>query len=401
MMNQLLRFRTLTLCTIFTVIAASSIEQLLPNNRREAWDSNSVLAQTAEEQIANQVYQKASPAAVTVQTGTGHGSGFVVSQDGFIITNAHVIKPPPQTQEELENYNNHDFPSVVTVVFADGRKVPADVRGFGKGGLDLAVLKIHTQSKLRTLPLAAAGSAKVGDRVFTLGTPLDRNFKDTFTQGYITRIDKTNGKIQHDAVIMGGNSGGPLLNVQGQVIGVNTSGISGREKLNTGMNFAIPVSQIQSFITAARKGDVALKPTIFERTKAPTVATISLNGQVVNGSLAEGDRTLEKGSLAEGNQTPEKGSFADLYQFQGRAGQQVVIEMTSQKINSFLTLYQLSESSEGTEFKKIAENDDRGPGDFNAQIATTLPEDGIYLIITTSQERGETGNYSLRATANP
>nr|WP_282440264.1 S1C family serine protease [Brasilonema sp. UFV-L1] len=96
-------------------------------------------------------------------------------------------------------------------------------------------MKIHTQGKLRTLPLATAGSAKVGDRVFALGTPIDANFKDTFTQGHITRIDKANGEIQHDAVIMGGNSGGPLLNVQGQVIGVNTSGIG---QLNTGMNFA-------------------------------------------------------------------------------------------------------------------------------------------------------------------
>lgn len=388
-MNKLLRFRTLTLCTIFTIIGATSIEQLLPNNRREVWHSSSVLAQTAENQVANQVYQKTSLAVVTVQTGRGHGSGFVVSQDGFIITNAHVIKPPPRNQKELENYNNQDFPSVVTVVFADGRKVPADVRGFGKGGLDLAVLKIQTQSKLRTLPLATAGSAKVGDRIFTLGTPVDRNFNDTFTQGHITRIDKTNGKIQHDAVIMGGNSGGPLLNVQGQVIGVNTDGISGREKLNTGMNFAIPVSQVQSFITAARKGDVSPVSTIFERTKAPTVATISLNDQVVNGSLAEGDPIRKNGS------------FVNLYQFQGRAGQQVVIEMTSQKINSFLSLYQMRESSEGQELKKIAENDDREPGDFNAQIATSLPEDGVYLIVATSQERGETGNYTLRATAKP
>lgn len=386
MMNELLQFRTLTLCTLFTVIVATSIEQLLPNNRREPRHSNSVLAQTAEDGVANAVYQKTSPAVVTVQTDKGHGSGFVVSQDGFIITNAHVIKPPPQNQKELENYNNHYFPEVVTVVFADGRKVPADVRGFGKSGLDLAVLKIQRESKLRTLPLATTGSAKIGDRIFTLGTPLDANFKDTFTQGHITRIDKTDGKIQHDAVIMGGNSGGPLLNIQGQVIGVNTSGIG---KLNTGMNFAIPVSQVQSFVTAARKGDVSNVSTIFERTKAPTVATISLNGQVVNGSLAESDRIRENGS------------FVKLYQFEGRTGQQVVIDMTSQKINSFLTLYQLSESSEGKELKKIAENDDRSPGDFNAQIATTLPENAVYLIAASSQARGETGNYSLRATAKP
>lgn len=108
---------------------------------------------------------------------------------------------------------------------------------------------------------------------------------------------------------------------------------------------------------------------------------------MVNGSLAEGDYN-------------RIGKFADFYQFPGRAEQQVVIEMTSQKINSVLTLYQVIESDEGQEFKQIAENDDRGAGDFNARILSSLPADGVYLIEAISLERGETGDYSLRATAN-
>jgi len=75
-------------------------------------------------------------------------------------------------------------------------------------------------------------------------------------------------------------------------------------------------------------------------------------------------------------------------------GQKVVIEMNSQKINSFLALYQVIESPEGKGLKKIAENDDKGSGDLNAQIVTTLPEDGVYLIVASSSEPGETGNYS-------
>ncbi|MEH2389008.1 MAG: S1C family serine protease [Nostoc sp.] len=382
------KFGTLTICTIFALIGAVSFEQLLSDNRQHGQRSDRVLAQTSEEQIARQVYQKASPATVTVQTSQGHGSGFVIRQDGLIITNTHVIKSPPENQEERENYNNLDFPNVVTVVFPDGKKVSADVVGFGKGGLDLAVLKIHNQKNLRTLPLAAAGSAKVGDRVFTLGTPLDANFKDTFTQGHITRIDQKNGEIQHDAVIQGGNSGGPLLNTQGQVIGVNTAGFVSPGKLNSGMNFAIPVSQVQSFVSAAKKGKISDKPTI-KVEKAPTVVTISLNGQVINGSLGEGDPIAENGA------------FFNSYQFQGRANQQIVINMTSKKINSVLSLYQVSESSESQKPKPIAENNDIGPGDFNAQIKTNLPADGLYVIIASSDERGETGNYSLRATATP
>lgn len=390
MMNNRFLQCASVICTIFTVLGVNSFEKQLSFRGQKALYSNLVLAQTSQEQIARQVYQKSSPAVVTVQTGQGHGSGFIISKDGLIITNAHVIKPLPRNEEEVEKYNPKDFPSVVTVVFSDGKKVAADVLGFGKNGLDLAMLKIHNQKNLRTLDLAAAGSAKVGDRIFTLGTPLDADFKDTFTQGNITRIDSRTGEIQHDAVIQGGNSGGPLLNSKGQVIGVNTAGIVGPGKLNSGMNFAIPVAQVQSFITAARKKDISSVSTLFEKSTKSAVANISLNGQIINNSLAEGDRIRENGS------------FVNLYQFQGRAGQRVVIEMTSQKINSLLSLYQVSESSEGQIFySKIAENDDRGAGDFNAQIDMTLPEDGVYIIVATSQQRGETGNYSLQVTAKP
>lgn len=390
MKNISLKLGVITLCACgaFTIIKANRFEQQLFNHVQRALYPDRVVAQTSEEQIARQVYQKASPAVVTVQTARGHGSGFVVSQDGLIITNAHVIKPSPTNQQELKTYNPNDFPSVVTVVFPDGKKASADVLGFGKNGLDLAVLKIYNQKNLPTLTLAA-GNALVGDRVFALGTPLDRDFKDTFTQGNITRIDSKTGEIQHDAVIQGGNSGGPLLNSKSQVIGVNTSGFVGSGKLNSGMNFAIPVSQVQSFIAAARNKDISSVSTLVQPSTKPTVAAISLNGQVINSSLAQGDRI------------GENGSYINLYQFSGRAGQKVMIEMTSQKINSVLSLYQLTESSKGREITKIAENNDRAAGDFNAQIETTLKADGVYLIVASSQEGGETGNYSLRATATP
>jgi serine protease Do len=163
-------------------------------------------------------------------------------------------------------------------------------------------------------------------------------------------------------------------------VGVTPSG--------TGINLAIPATSLQSFLTGVRQNRVSFNSTV-PKQREPQINAIALNGQVINGSLTEGDRTLENGS------------FTNLYRFPGRAGQQLVIEMTSQKINPLLSLYQVIESSEGTQFKEIAKNDDRGAGDFNAQIMTTLPENGIYLIVATSAERGEIGNYSLRATAKP
>jgi len=384
MKNQFARFKTLTICTVFTVMGVLNIEQLLLSNRHSAWYSSRALAQTTEEKEANRVCEKGGLAVVTIKDGNGHGSGFLVSQDGLIITNAHVVDGSP---------------SVVTVVFKDGKQVPADVIGFAMGGIDLAAVKLQNRKNLPALSLASSGSAKVGYHVFAIGTPLDTKYRDTCTQGYISRIGD-DGTIQHNANINPGNSGGPLLNTQGEVVGVNVSvatarvydgedHIAGFTPSGTGVNFAVSVEKVKSFLSDVGKKRVSDKSTVVKQTKASTIAAISLHGQVINGSLAEGDRTRENGS------------FVKLYRFQGRVGQKVVIEMNSQKINSFLALYQVIESPEGKVLKKISENDDRGPGDLNSQIVTTLPENGVYLILASSSEPRETGNYSLRATSNP
>ncbi|MBD2680933.1 MULTISPECIES: serine protease [Nostoc] len=383
MKRRFLEYASLTLCTIFTFIGAASVEQLLPSNGHQAWHSHRVLAQTAEEKEANIVCEKGSNAVVTIKDGNGHGSGFLVSQDGLIITNAHVVDGSP---------------SVVTVVFKDGKQVPADVVGFAMGGVDLAAVKIQNRKNLPAISLARPGSVKVGYRVFAIGTPLDPDNRDTCTQGNVSRIRK-DGEIQHTASTNPGNSGGPLLNSQGEVIGVNSlvatapvfdgaGDLVARTPSGTGINLALSVEKVKSFLADVRNQRVSNESTL-PREKEPTFTTILLNGQVINGSLAEGDRIRKKGG------------FVNLYQFQGRAGQKVVIEMTSQKINSFLSLYQVSESSEGKEFNEIAENDDRGPGDFNAQIEINLPADGLYFIVASSLEPGETGSYSLRATNQP
>ncbi len=354
----------LTICTVITFTGINAVETL-SDNRYELGYSDTAVAQTAEEQIARSVYKKASPAVVTVKDGKVHGSGFVVSQDGLIVTNAHVVEGSP---------------SVVTVVFASGKQLPADVIGFAKSGLDLAVLKIHRQKNLSALALATVGSTEVGDRVFALGTPLDSDNRDTFTQGNINRIDRKDGRIQHDAVIQAGNSGGPLLNTKGQVIGVNTSGIG---RTNSGTNFAIPASKLRSFVAAVKKGDLSPVSTLKKPSREPKIATISLNGKDINGKLSK------------------ENSFANLYIFQGKAGQKLIVEMTSKTINPFLSLYQLVETSGGDRPLLIAENDDKGAGDFNSLITTTLPADGVYVIRAKSATNRQSGDYSLRATANP
>ena len=147
----------------------------------------------------------------------------------------------------------------------------------------------------------------------------------------------------------------------------------------TGINLSQPGEKVKSFLADIKQQKVSPISTV-PTSKEPSVETISLDGQVINGSL---------------NGSPNG------YIFSGKAGQIVVIEMDSQKMNPFLTLSQVIESDAGKKIEKIYENDDKGAGDFNARIVATLRADGIYLIIASSSERGETGNYSLQANVRP
>ena len=110
----------------------------------------------SEEQARMQVYEKANPATVAILTGKGSGSGFIVSSEGLIVTNAHVVEGGPST---------------VTVVMADGRRLSADVIGFDVDGWDLAALRVYGQKNLPSLGLAGNDSVRVGQSVYAIGTP--------------------------------------------------------------------------------------------------------------------------------------------------------------------------------------------------------------------------------------
>ncbi|MEC4896365.1 MAG: trypsin-like peptidase domain-containing protein [Oscillatoria sp. PMC 1051.18] len=320
--------------------------------------SNPVLAQGREKLAAEDVYEQASEAVVTIYTGRGSGSGFIINADGLVLTNSHVVENAPRT---------------VTVVLKDGTRLPAEVIAFGDKNLDLAAVKIRSQDNLPTIPLATANSVRVGSEVYAIGSPFGK-FSGTFTRGIVSRLDEEEKQIQHDAAINPGNSGGPLLNAFGEAIGVNTAFYSSRSR-NTGISFAINLEQVESFLVAVQSGET---PRLSAWKNSTSPRSLTLDGEVVNGSLRDGDETLWDES------------FFDVYSFEGWAGQQVIIEMVSWELDPYLILL----NSDGTILTK---NDDWRPGDPNARIIITLPEDGTYTVVVSTFKSEQSGDYTLRA----
>ena len=190
----------------------------------------------------------------------GMGSGFVVSPDGLILTNAHVVK----------------YAQDVTVKLTDRREFKARVLG-ADAATDVAVLKIEAQG-LPVVELAGDASARVGDWVMAIGSPF--GFENTVTAGVVSATKRSMpGEgfvpfIQTDVAINPGNSGGPLINMQGQVIGMNAM-IYTRSGGFQGLSFAIPVDVVRNVAQQiAAKGAVQH-------------ARLGIGAQEVNQALAE------------------------------------------------------------------------------------------------------------------
>lgn len=165
------------------------------------------------------------------------GSGFIISKDGYIVTNNHVI----------ENATR------VTVALSDEREFDAEIIGSDKK-TDTALLKIETQNELPTLPLGDSEAIRVGDISVAIGNPF--GLKGTFTMGVISATGRNSSVdsdapykdyIQTDAPINQGNSGGPLLNIYGEVIGMNTA-IYSPSGGSVGIGFAVPVNIIKRIV---------------------------------------------------------------------------------------------------------------------------------------------------------
>jgi len=171
-----------------------------------------------------------------VQT-VGTGSGFFVQDDGYLITNAHVVENAFQNAQ-----------SSITVVLFDGVSYPAVIVKYDRN-IDLAILKIN--ASVSALTFADSTKIRLGESVFAIGYPLGFDLSLSITKGIISGLNRNLGNsvplIQTDAAINPGNSGGPLFNMKGQVIGVNSSKIA--SSIVEGIGFAIMGEIVTDFMS--------------------------------------------------------------------------------------------------------------------------------------------------------
>lgn len=172
------------------------------------------------------VARRVAPSVVSVRRDGGFGSGVIIRRDGVILTNAHVVGDARQ----------------VRIGLADGRDLDARVLGRDPT-VDVAVVRV-SGPELPAAPLADSDALLVGQTAIAIGNPL--GLERTVTRGVVSAIDRSprgfglDGPIQTDAAISPGNSGGPLLDSRGQVIGINTAVIAAPGA--SGLGFAIPIN---------------------------------------------------------------------------------------------------------------------------------------------------------------
>ncbi len=168
---------------------------------------------------AAQVYERNNKAVVTITAeipgvGGGHGSGFFVSANGFIMTNQHVL--------DMSKFSEVEHLTVYQVITSDGRKhTPQIIKTDSE--LDIALIKIDGKG-FPYVNLGNMSEAKVGEPVYIVGTPVRLEFRSSITEGIISGFNRSDGHIQTSAVTHGGNSGGPAFNNRGEVIGILVAG---------------------------------------------------------------------------------------------------------------------------------------------------------------------------------
>ena len=293
-----------------------------------------------------QIYEKAIDSVVSITcrmaNGTSTGTGVVLSADGYLVTNAHVV-------EEAQS---------ISVLLTDNRQLTAHLIG-ADAVSDLAVLYVDARD-LTPAEFGNSDSLRVGDAVAAIGDPLGASFRGTMTDGIVSAINRdvlTQGRtmtqIQTNAALNSGNSGGPLLNCYGQVVGINTMKISAfvDQAGVEGIGFAIPSTTVKEVVDQLiAQGYVSGRPSL--GITGDTVSQLEqrlyrlpagvLVQQVADGSCADkagivagdviqyaGDTLLESAEdLSSLLYSLSAGDELELVVYRYRTGRQFVVTLT-------------------------------------------------------------------------
>ncbi len=263
--------------------------------------------------------------SVALNGGHGAGTGFVISSDGQIATNAHVVADA----------------STIDVKFADGTSAPATVLGVDRTD-DLAVIKVD-KAGLTALSLGTSSDLRIGEPVVAIGNALDLTGGPTATEGIVSALDRTidtnEGEhlthlLQTDAAINPGNSGGPLLTLDGKVVGINSAGSQDAQNIG----FAIAIDTARPIVEQLQQGKTVTKAYLGVST-TPIDATVAARNGLdidhgllvvdVSGGSAAAAAGLQPGDVIvsiDGTKTDDNAVLGDTIRKVG-AGQIVHLEV--------------------------------------------------------------------------
>ncbi|WP_127497734.1 trypsin-like peptidase domain-containing protein [Actinoplanes solisilvae] len=300
---------------------------------------NSSVSRVVDRSSLAQIAAAVQDSVVSITTGSGEGSGVVISADGYIVTNNHVVSTAQGSN--------------VTVIFADGNKADAKIVGTDPR-TDLAVVKTSGLSNLKAATFGSSAKVQVGDTVLAIGSPL--GLEGSVTAGIISAKDRTiqsggednqqspfggqqqqqqgsttsmSGLLQTDAPINPGNSGGALVNVNSEVIGINSAiATQGGSSGNIGLGFAIPsdkARQVADDLMAGKKvSHPALGVGVAEAENGGAlVSQVTPSSAAAKAGLQQGDVITS----ADGKNINDANDLIAAVQ-SGAVGQKMTIEFT-------------------------------------------------------------------------
>jgi V8-like Glu-specific endopeptidase len=315
------------------------------------------------EKHVQKVLEKVRPSVVSVQVGFGQGSGVIISEDGTILTAGHVSGNPKQN---------------ATVTFHPKKTLKGKTLG-KNGGIDSGMMKIAVEGKYPALEMGHSADLKVGQWVIAVGHP--GGFRDN--RGPVVRVGRilfVNAfVIRTDCTLVGGDSGGPLFDMQGRVIGIH-SRIGGAQITE---NMHVPIDTFRETYAKLAAGEsfggqLGQQPTV-----------LSLGGKLI---LEKKDALNKNDPTQPAPADATQKSYKKTYTVPFKAGHSYTIDLVSSdstgtKLDTYLRL-------ENPEGKEVAHDDDGG-GFPHARLVYRAPSDGDYKVIATSFAPNQTGRFTL------